>query len=107
MSQRTINDLTYEEKIKVAEIVCARHNRHYRPDEISYEISTRRDLDVILLVRSSRRYIIQIQNDGVGFVEYYMGGAGNVNHYCPGQYQVAKYLESIGINTDLSVSQYV
>lgn len=94
---RSFDSMTNEELINVAKIVSSRHNRHYKPEEITYEIHPKRKFDIILLVKNVRRFIIQIDSDGLGFVDYYMGGAGSIHYYAPGQYAATGYLQSIGI----------
>lgn len=94
---RTVDQLIDEELITVASIVCARHNRHYRPGEVTYKISHKRRFDIIVIVKGNAQYMVQLDSDGVGFVDYYMGGAGHVYHYAPGQYAVTDYFHSIGI----------
>lgn len=94
---RDISQLTDEELITVASIVCARHNRHYKTEQVSYEISKKRRFDVILKIDGKSKNIVQIDSDGVGFIDYWMGGAGSVNYYAPAQFAVTDYLRSIGI----------
>lgn len=94
---RHVSDLTDEEKFCMAELVCARHNRHYKKNEVEYHISPKREFDIEVLVKGHRRYMVQLDTDGVGFVDYFMGGAGRIHHYAPGQFAVTDYLRSIGI----------
>lgn len=94
---KSVSDLTDEEKINVARLVCARHNRHYQESEITYKISKQREFDIILIVNGVGRYIVQIDSDGVGFVDHYMGGAGRIHYYAPAQYAVTDYLRSLGV----------
>ena len=94
---RTLSQLTNDEKIEIAKLVCARHNRHYQPEDISYKISKKRDLDIILIVKGGGRYIVQITSDGVAFIDYYMGGAGEQHYYCPAQYSATQLMLAYGI----------
>lgn len=92
-----LSQISKDDAFEVAKIVCARHNRHYKESEITYEIrASRGNLDIIVYVKKSPRYIVQITSDGVAFVEYEMGGASRVHHYAPCQYQVTHFLRSRG-----------
>ncbi|MCE7039224.1 hypothetical protein [Dyadobacter sp. CY312] len=94
---RPLSQISDEEAIEVAKIVCKRHNRHYKTSEIDYQINKKRKFDIELIVKGHPRYIVQIDSDGVGFVDYYLGGAGRINYYTPGQFESTDYLRSIGI----------
>ena len=98
---RPISGLTDEEAIRVAEIVCRRHNLHYQLADISYRIEPAKSGNTVptiaLIVKGCPRHLIQITSDGIAYCEYWMGGAGREHYYCPGQYEATQYLLSIGI----------
>lgn len=98
---KSLKELTEHDAIEVAKIICARHNRHFKADDISYKIKEngRKNLDIILLIKSAPKYIVQITNDGFGFIDYYLGGSGEYNYYCPGQYEAADFLIKNGYYT--------
>lgn len=94
---RSVEQLTDDELITIASIVCARHNRHYQPEDITYKISQKRRYDIFVIVKGVARYTVQLDSDGIGFVDYYMGGSGHIHHYAPAQFAVTDYLRSIGM----------
>lgn len=90
-----LSQITDEDAIEVAKIVCKRHNRHYKPEEISYELMSDKPY-VVLLVKGIARFVVQITSDGIAFIDFNLGGCGEIHYYCPGQYQATQYLISKG-----------
>lgn len=93
---RLVSQLSDDEFINVAKLVFARHNRHYNSEEITY-FKIKDKHQVVLSINGHNRFIAEITEDGVDFMEYRSGGAGRESHYCPAQFAVTDYFRSIGV----------
>lgn len=92
---KSLSQISDEDAIEVAKLICKRHNRHFKDGEVTYEYVNGKNT-VIVIVKGVKRYKIHIGYDGCSFMDWYMGGAGDRDYYCPGQYAATDYLRSKG-----------
>lgn len=89
---KPLSQISEEDAIEVAKLICKRHNRHYKDGDVTYEYIGKNT--VVVIVKGVKRFKIHVGYDGCSFMDWFMDGSGNREYYCPGQHAATDYLRS-------------
>ncbi len=87
-----LSQITKEDKMEVARLVCYRRAKAIAPEEINYEIRLDGKIHLVNKFGASMA-VIEITKDGVSFSENSEVSLGR-EFYAPNQYAITNYLES-------------
>lgn len=103
---KSLHDITDEDAIKVASITMRKHNSHYKPEEISYEITHRNTKDQVFaieintLVNGWAKYRNRLESKDIRTTDVVFRSGNNVNpgkeYPSTNQIEVFQFLESQG-----------